>query len=68
MTQAERDYVVADLFVVPDNARADLWRFFVLLLSTPIATLGLVADSVASALAAGSRRGRRSRPRGVGTW
>ena len=48
MTQAERDDVVADLFVDPDNARAYLWRFFVLLLlSTLIATLGLVANSVA---------------------
>ncbi len=48
MTQEERAAVVDDLFVDQSARAAYLWRFFVLLiLSTLIATLGLVADSVA---------------------
>lgn len=48
MTAEERQAVIDDLFV-DDTARgAYLWRFYVLLvLATLIATLGLVADSVA---------------------
>ena len=48
MSQDERDAVIDDLFIDASARAAYLWRFFVLLiLSTLIATLGLVADSVA---------------------
>ena len=48
MTDDDRAEVIADLFVDREHVRAYLSRFYVLLLlSTLIATLGLVADSVA---------------------
>ena len=48
MTEQERQQVVDDVFIDADARTAYLWRFFVLLiLSTLIATLGLVANSVA---------------------
>ncbi len=48
MTDQERAEVIDDLFIDEDARAPYLWRFFVLLLlSTLIAALGLVADSVA---------------------
>lgn len=48
MSEEERQAVIDDLFVDEDARGPYLWRFYVLLvLSTLIAALGLVADSVA---------------------
>ena len=54
MSQDERDAVIGDLFIDASARAAYLWRFFVLLiLSTLIATLALIASAEAASRTVG---------------